>query len=109
MYDVDLSKIIHFYTDASGCGVGLAITQFRKEKPEALPVEVPALHDSLSFTSTQRPYSTYKKELCFMVQFVGLYDHLCKHPYNQTVIRTDHRPLIHFLKSDLPEEFYGHL
>lgn len=42
-----------------------------------------------------------------MVKLATKYDYLCKHPYNTTVIRTDHRPLTHFLKSDLHEGIYG--
>lgn len=43
-----------------------------------------------------------------MVKFATKYDYLCKHPYNVTIIRTDHRPLTHSLKSDLHEGIYGH-
>lgn len=40
--------------------------------------------------------------------FCKKYDYLCKHPYKQTVIHTDHKPLTHFLSSDLHEGIYGH-
>ena len=43
-----------------------------------------------------------------MVKFTYKYNYLCKHPYNTTVIHTDHCPLVHFLKSDMHEGIYGH-
>jgi hypothetical protein len=43
-----------------------------------------------------------------MVYFLNKYDYLCKHPYNPAVVHTDHKPLTHFLSSDLNEGIYGH-
>jgi hypothetical protein len=51
---------------------------------------------------------TYKKELCAIVNFVAEYAYLCKHPFNTSIIHPDHRPLVHFLKSDLHEGIYDH-
>lgn len=113
IHGLDLSAPCHFYTDASLHGAGLCITQFRSPA-EALCnggsqlVEVPIAYDSFAFSATQKLYPTYKKELCAIVKFCTKYDYLCKHPYNTSVIHTDHRPLIHFMKSDLHEGIYGH-
>ncbi len=71
-------------------------------------VEVPVLYDSFTLTPTQRKYPTYKRELCAIVTFCKKYDYLCKHPYHPAVIHTDHKPLTHFLGSDLHEGIYGH-
>ncbi len=133
IHGIDLSSTVHFYTDASGFGAGCAITQFRDpmqsgplpeasqakilpkaspdkpRKPFAKDVEVPLLYDSFTFTPTQRRYPTYKRELCAVVTFCGKkYDYLCKHPYKPAVVHTDHKPLTHFLASDLHEGIYGH-
>ncbi len=41
-------------------------------------------------------------------RFAKKYDYLCKHPYLPAIVHTDHKPLTHFLKSDLHERTYGH-
>ena len=110
MHGIDLSHEVHFYTDASGFGAGLAVTQYQttqSAKGFSL-VEVPVIYDSFTFNVNQRKYPTYKKELCALVKFCQKYDYLCKHPYLTTIIHTDHRPLVHFLKSDIHEGIYGH-
>ena len=110
MHGIDLSHEVHFYTDASGFGAGLAVTQYQttqSAKGFSL-VEVPIIYDSFTFNVSQRKYPTYKKELCALVKFCQKYDYLCKHPYLTTIIHTDHRPLVHFLKSDIHEGIYGH-
>ena len=115
VHGLDLSEPVHLYTDASSRAAGLCVTQFRPaekaattEKCKGKDVEVPILFDSFTFNPTQRLYPTYKKELCALVKFCDKYDYLCKHPYRTTVIHTDHRPLVHFLKSDSHEGIYGH-
>ena len=113
VHGLDLTAVCHFYTDASLHGAGLCITQFRTPE-EAFSsggkqlVEVPITYDSFAFSATQKLYPTYKKELCAVVKFSIKYDYLCKHPYNTSIIHTDHRPLVHFLKSDSHEGIYGH-
>ena len=113
IHGLDLTAACHFYTDASLHGAGLCITQFRMP-PEAFSsggnqlVEVPITYDSFAFSATQKLYPTYKKELCAVVKFCVKYDYLNKHPYNTSVVHTDHRPLVHFLKSDSHEGIYGH-
>lgn len=111
MHGIDFSREFSFYTDASGYGGGLVITQ-NQHMPSDLTkkktVEVPILYDAFSLSRTQKLYLTYKKELCVLVRFAMKYDYICKHPYNTTTIHTDHRPLTRFLKSDLHEGIYGH-
>ena len=128
MHGIDLCLPIHIYTDASGFAAGCVVTQFhpatkadvplrkpstakqKSGKPsadEAGDVEVPVLYDSITFTPTQRNYPTYKRELCAIVTFCTKYDYLCKHPYQPTIVHTDHKPLTHFLASDLHEGVYG--
>ena len=113
MHGIDMGAEIHFYTDASGYAAGLAVTQFRTSaiadsSSNSGLVEVPILYDSFPFAPTRRLYATYKKELYAIVYFVKKYDYLCKHPFNPTIIHTDHKPLVHFLSSDLHEGIYGH-
>ena len=111
MHGIDLTKPVHFYTDASGFAGGLAITQF--QDPRAVEafgsnlVEVPIIYDSFTFTPTRRRYPTYKRELYVLVEFVKKYDYLCKHPHHTTIVHTDHKPLTYFLKSDSHEGIYG--
>lgn len=115
IHGLDLSSTCHLYTDASLHGAGLCITQFRPPAEgfssaagNSKLVEVPIIYDSFAFSATQKLYPTYKKELCAIVKFCAKYDYLCKHPYNTSIIHTDHRPLVHFMKSDLHEGIYGH-
>ena len=112
MHGIDLNLVVHFYTDASGFGAGLAITQF--QKPDTVDtsgtkdVEVPIVYNSFLLAPTRRKYPIYKRELYAIVTFVTKYDYLCKHPYLPAVVHTDHKPLVHFLTSDLHEGIYGH-
>ncbi len=113
MHGIDLSLVVHFYTDASGYAAGCAVTQFQRptlantESKRDKETEVPILFDSFTFTITQRKYPTYKRELCAIVTFIRKYDYLCKHPYLPAVVHTDHKPLTFFLGSDLHEGVYG--
>ena len=112
MHGLDLRLAVHFYVDASGFGAGLAITQFQDpgsaDTTGTKAVEVPIVYDSFIFAPTRRKYPIYKRELYALVTFVTKYDYLCKHPYLPAVIHTDHKPLTHFLSSDLHEGIYGH-
>ena len=115
IHGLDLAETCHFYTDASLNGAGMCITQFRSpaeafttQAGNSKLIEVPITYDAFAFSATQKLYPTYKKELCAIVKFVAKYDYLCKHPFNTSIIHTDHRPLVHFLKSDLHEGIYGH-
>ena len=71
-------------------------------------MEVPIIYDSFAMPPSRQKYPIYKKELYAIVTFVTKYDYLCKHPYVPAIVHTDHRPLTHFLKSDLHEWIYGH-
>lgn len=101
------------YINASRFTIGLAITQYRSPEEAFVnttskaPVKVPILYDSQSLSRTQRLYTTYKKELYAIVTFASKYSYLCRHPFHVTEIHTDHRPLTHFLSSDLHEGIYG--
>lgn len=112
MHGIDLSLTVHFYTDASGFAAGMVITQFQSPavagSSGTKAVEVPIIYNSFSFQPTRRKYPTYKRELYAIVSFVYKYDYLCKHPFLPAVIHTDHKPLTHFLGSDLHEGIYGH-
>ena len=114
MHGIDVQLPVHFYTDASGFAGGLVITQFQTPAQadsyarNGEAVEVPIIYDSFTFSSTRRRYPTYKRELYAMVYFLNKYDYLCKHPYIPAVVHTDHKPITHFLSSDLHEGIYGH-
>ena len=114
IHGLDIKSVCHIYTDASLHGAGMCITQFRRPEEAfcnssgSQLIEVPITYDSFAFSATQKLYPTYKKELCAVVKFCVKYDYLCKHPYNTSIVHTDHRPLVHFLKSDLHEGIYGH-
>ena len=132
MHGIDMNLVVHFYTDASGFALGCAVTQFQPaswvdviapqaESPTtqaltipprksiaAKDVEVPILYDSFPLSVTQRKYPTYKRELCAIATFCKKYDYLCKHPYKPAIVHRDHKPLTHFLSSDLHEGVYGH-
>jgi hypothetical protein len=113
MHGIDMSLVVHFYTDASGFAVGVAITQFQQPaiadtRESNQLVEVPVVYDSITLTPTRRKYPTYKRELYAITTFTKRYDYLCKHPYHQAIVHTDHRPLTYFLQSDLHDGIYGH-
>ena len=115
IHGLDLAETCHFYTNTSLNGAGLCITQFRSpteafssQAGNSKLIEVPITYDAFTFSATQKLYPTYKKELCTIVKFMAKYDYLCKHPFNISIIYTNHRPLVHFLKSDLYKGIYGH-
>lgn len=112
MHGIDLEREVHIYTDASGFAAGCAMTQFQPAREvdagdSMKDLEVPLLYDSFTFGPTQRKYPTYKRELCAIVTFCKKYDYVCKHPFKPTTVHTDHKPLTHFLGSDLHEGIYG--
>lgn len=71
-------------------------------------IEVPILCDSFSWTTSQRSYPMYKRELCAIVSFVRKYDYFAKHSYLPAILHTDHKSLTHFLTSDIHEGIYDH-
>ena len=112
MRGINFRLPVHFYTDASGYETGLAIIQFHVSVNVNIsgndPVEISVVYDSFILPPTRRKYPTYKRELYVIVTFINKYDYFCKHSYIPTIIHTDHRPIIHFLESDLHEGIYEH-
>ncbi|SLM37975.1 Ribonuclease H-like domain [Lasallia pustulata] len=108
MNGIDWSLDVYFYSDASGFAGGLVITQFQKVNGELNPVEVPIIYDALTFSVTEQKYQTYKRELCAIVKFATKFQYLLRNPERPGIIHTDHKPLIHFLKSSLHDGIYGH-
>ena len=107
MFGIDWSVPVRFYSDASGYAAGLVITQIQKDE-RGVEAEVPIIYDSFTFTASQRKYPTYKRELCAMVRFACKYDYLLRYPSLPGLVFTDHKPLIHFLNSELHDGIYGH-
>jgi hypothetical protein len=112
-YGVDFSSPVCLYSDVSNYAGGCCITQLR---PDPLPpdgqlseklIEVPILFDSFVFSSTQCNYSTYKKELCAIVEFCCKYRHYF-FSKEASIIFTDHKPLTYFLDSSQLEGIYAH-
>jgi hypothetical protein len=106
MHEYDYSLSAHFYTDVSMYDEDLIITQFQIHDEKI--IEISILYDSLTFNATKRRYFIYKKELCALIQFVMKYDYFCKHSRNITLIHTNHKSLIWFLRSDAQKDIYDH-
>lgn len=71
-------------------------------------IEVLIIYNFFLFTSTQRKYSIYKRELYIIMKFIKKYDYLCKYPYHTTIIHIDYKSLIYFLASNVHEDIYNH-
>ena len=114
MHDINLCLMIHFYIDVSDFAAELTIIQFQSVDTVNITVinnktiEISIFYDSFALSSIRRKYPIYKRELYDIVTFVTKYDYLCKHFFLPTVIHTNHRSLVHFLKNDLHENIYGH-
>jgi hypothetical protein len=67
---------------------------------------VPILFDSFVFTPCQRNYSTYKRELCAIVEFVRKYRHYFR-ATEESIIFTDHKPLVNFINSLFVKGIYA--
>lgn len=111
MYDYNYSLHVYFYTNVSKYECELIITQFQTSKTGSRiegenpnPVEVSILYDFIIFNSSERRY----RELCALIKFVVKYEYFCKHPRNKTIIHTDQKTLIQFLRADIHEGIYGH-
>jgi hypothetical protein len=85
------------YTDASGFGLGVAVTQVRDK------IETLILFDSKPLNKAQRAYPPYKRELLAVVTFTSKYKHYLQYPTIPAIIFTDHRPLASFLSSTSQE------
>ena len=81
--------------DASGAGVGGVLYQPNDDEDTITPFNIVGIC-SKKLTSTQRNYVIYKKELWAMIYCLRKF-----HTYiwgrRDTVIHTDHKPLIHIL------------
>lgn len=91
---------VEMYSDASGFGGGCVIVQVRDKIP------YPILYDSFLFTKTQRNYSTYKRELCAVVEFCRRHRYYFQSILT-SVIFTDHKLLTWFLTSTNHEGIYA--
>ena len=115
IHKLNLIAVYHFYIDVSLNSVNLYIIQYRPSV-EAFSrisnninlVEVSIIYNSFIFSITQKLYLIYKKELYALIKFYNKYDYLYKHLYNTSIIHTDYRPFIYFMKSDLYEDIYNY-
>ncbi|TGJ79929.1 hypothetical protein E0Z10_g8846, partial [Xylaria hypoxylon] len=90
------------YTDASGYGAGLLITQTQEK------VDVPLVYDSFLFNKPQRSYGTYKRELLAIVEFTRRHVRFFINPPGiRSIVYTDHKPLTFFLDSIYHEGIYA--
>ncbi len=106
MHEYDYSLSTHFYTNASLYERDLMIIQFQIIDEKIIKVSI--LYDFIIFNLIERRYSIYKKKLCALIKFVSKYDYFCKHLKNVTVIHTDHKSLIWFLRSNAQKRIYDH-
>ena len=72
-------------------------------------VEVPLIYDAFTFSTMEQKYGTYKRELCAIVKFAQKYHYMLHHldPGKKAIIHIDHKPLIHFICSDLLDGIYA--
>lgn len=110
MHEISLFDLTHFYIDAFEFEKRLIITQKRNSIKFKQFLKVSILYDSIIFTSFQRKYVIYKRELCAMIKLIIKYDYLAKHSYHVAIIHTDHKFLTHFFTSinDIHENIYEH-
>ena len=71
MFGFDWTLPAHLYTDTSGYGMGLVLTQ--KGRGELGMMEVPILYDSTTLNPAQRHYPPYKRELLAIITFCHKY------------------------------------
>lgn len=101
----DYLNPVRMYCDASLQGAGCLITQMRIG-PGGTLMEVPIIYDAFTFTKPQRTYGVYKKELCAITEFSRKFEHMLRAP-KTSVILTDHKPLVFFLKSSVLDGIYA--
>lgn len=116
MYDHDFNLVTHCYTNAFNYEVDLIIIQFHFVdkvfelifNDKSKEIEIFIIYDSFTFSSIQRKYFIYKKELCSLIKFVIKYNYFNKNSRLIIFIHIDHKSLIHFFKSDFYENIYEH-
>ncbi|KAI1005899.1 hypothetical protein K3495_g2318 [Podosphaera aphanis] len=105
MHGWDYLQPVKLYSDASMLAAGCLITQTRIAS-DGKSTEVPILFDAFTFSSSQRNYGIYKKELCAIVGFCRKHEHMLRAPVVSRVL-TDHKPLTFFLKSSFLDGIYA--
>ncbi|KAI0996286.1 hypothetical protein K3495_g11894 [Podosphaera aphanis] len=68
MHGWDYLQPVYLYSDASMMAADCLITQ-RRVLDDEKTGEVPILYDTFTFSTSQRNYGTYKRELCAIVEF----------------------------------------
>ena len=71
-------------------------------------IKISIIYNSFTFAFIKRKYLIYKKKLYIIIIFIIKYDYLCKHSYFSIIIYINHKPLIHFLNSNLYEKIYDY-
>ena len=108
VHSINWSLIIHLYTDASEYADDLVITQYQLVDGNLRLVEVSIIYDFFTFSVAERKYHIYKQKLCAMIKFAFKYYYLLQNLNQETIIYTDHKSLVHFLKLSLHDEIYSH-
>ena len=112
MREINFRLPVHFYTNAFDYEIKFAIIQFYVSINVNISkndfVKIFVIYDFFILLSARRKYFIYKRKFYVIVTFINKYDYFCKHFYISMIIHTNHKPIIHFLKSDLHEEIYEH-
>src|SRR6267154_3623134 len=96
LYSVDFAKSFHLFSDASGMGVGVALTQMGDEDGTHFPVGFA----SAKFSDTQARWSTVEREAYGVLFGLRRFEHLLY--AREVVVHTDHNPLS-FLTSSMAQ------
>lgn len=102
----DNKSPVTLYSDASQYGAGCCIVQNRPLATTGKTAEHPIALDSFTFSTTERNYGTYKRELLGIVKFCRKFYYMLRNE-ETSVIMTDHRPLTYFLHSHLVHGIYS--
>ena len=108
VHSINWSLIIYLYTDTSEYADNLVITQYQLIDDNFRSVEVSIIYDFFTFSVAERKYHIYKQKLCAMIKFAFKYYYLLQNLNQETIIYTDHKSLVHFLKLSLHDEIYSH-
>ena len=97
----DLALPVNLYLDASNFAAGCYITQVQDGETRSL------LYDFFILLPTERNYDTYPRELVAIVKFAKKFSHILN-TKQQSVIYTDHKPLIGFINTEYHEDIFAH-